>query len=112
MPSIAFSGGQLQLIYYDQRQDLSGVYSRFVDEQQALSGPRIRHTTEVHAATAAPGPSPAFTSVRVTDYLFGLLPGATQPSQLQYDPPTFRSSAWERRRSSATTSTSFRHGPS
>ena len=89
MPSITFAAGHLQLLYYDQREDLSRVYSRFVDESQILGGPppRVRHTTEVWAATATPGPSPLFTSVRVTDYLFGVTPGQSQLSQLQYDPP-------------------------
>ena len=88
MPSIVFSAGQLQLLYYDQREDLSGLFGPFVDELPIIGGPspRIRHTTEVRAAHATPGLDPTFTSVRVSDYLFGVPPGATGDA-LQYDPP-------------------------
>jgi hypothetical protein len=84
MPSLAFAAGKLQLLYYDHREDLAGVYSRFVDESQIST---VRHTTEVRAATADPGDQPVFGSQRVSDYVFGVLPGASQPTQLQYDPP-------------------------
>jgi len=58
-PSILFAGGQLTLVFYDFRQDVSGVYEGFVID---LPEPdRLRHTVDVRIATALPAPAPVFT---------------------------------------------------
>ena len=89
MPSIVFTAGQLQLLYYDQREDVSGLFGPFVDELPILTGPspKIRHTTEVRAAHASPGLDPSFTSVQISDYLVGVPPGGNTSMRLQYHPP-------------------------
>ena len=47
-----FAGGQLTLVYYDFRQDVSGIFEGFVVD---LPEPdRLRHTVDVRVATALP----------------------------------------------------------
>ncbi len=69
-PSMLFAGGQLTLVFYDFREDVSGVFEGFVID---LPEPdRLRHTVDVRIATALPGVSPQF-----TDY--SLLSGTDDP---------------------------------
>jgi YVTN family beta-propeller protein/parallel beta-helix repeat protein len=88
MPSLAFAGGKLVLVYYDLRDDVSQISSQFIDDQTAaVSGKR--HTIDIRASMGTPGARPHFApSVRVSDYLVGSPLG--QPSgttQLQFNPP-------------------------
>ncbi len=89
MPALTFGQGRLQLIYYDLREDLSGLFGPFVDELPILTGPapRIRHTMELRGAQASPGDAPVFTSFRLTQYQFGSAPGSQTVQQLQFNPP-------------------------
>jgi len=60
-PSMLFAGGQLTLVYYDFRQDVSNIFEGFVVD---LPEPdRLRHTVDVRVATAIPVPGiePVFT---------------------------------------------------
>ncbi len=90
MPTLTFAGGKLMVAYYDFREDVSEVFSEFVDERLAIVR---RHTVDVRAAMAAPGVAPAFgASVRVSEYLMGSRPG-TGPrpvEQLQFNPPNLK----------------------
>lgn len=100
MPSLAFAGGKLMLVYYDLRENLVQLSSRFVvDVVQAFIQPR--HTMDIRASMATPGSVPVFApSVRVSDYLIGVRTGAPgartfpcgvlgekQCEQLQYNRP-------------------------
>jgi hypothetical protein len=90
MPALTFHAGKLRLIYYDLREDVSQIFGQFVDEQPILDAPLPkppRHTMDVYVAQATPGASPAFTSVRLSDYAFGTFNGSTDIIQLQYNPP-------------------------
>jgi uncharacterized repeat protein (TIGR01451 family) len=89
MPALAFAQGKLQLIYYDLREDVSQLFGPFVDELPILTGPppRVRHTIDVRAAQADPGPTPTFTSFRLTQYQFGGVPGSQTLQQLEFNPP-------------------------
>ena len=89
MPALTFAQGKLQLIYYDLREDLSGLFGPYVDELPILNGPspRIRHTMELRGAQASPGDAPVFTSFRLTQYQFGSAPGSQTVQQLQFNPP-------------------------
>ncbi len=108
-PSLLFAGGQLTLVYYDFRGDVSNIFESFVVD---LPEPdRLRHTVDVRVATALPGAAPAFTDyslisgtteptdpsaqasrykflTAVTEYLF---PGSTPDStvQAEYMPPNY-----------------------
>ncbi len=42
---------------------------------------------DVFVAQANPGPTPAFTAVRLSDYASGYLPGLDLPTRLQFNPP-------------------------
>ena len=89
MPTLAFSGGRLHLVYYDQRDDRSQLFGPAVDEGPILTGasPRIRHTTDVMAGDALPGPAPAFRMTRVSSYARGALPGSKVVEQMEFYPP-------------------------
>ena len=91
MPAITFHGGKLRILYYDLREDVSGLFGDFVDEFPILSGsaPPIRHTMDVFVAQAPPGATPVFTTARLSDYAHGFLPGsqAVEPERLQFNPP-------------------------
>ena len=69
-PSLLFAGQQLMMVYYDFRQDVSGIFEGFVvDLPQA---DRLRHTVDVRVATALPAAAPQF-----TDY--SLISGTDDP---------------------------------
>jgi hypothetical protein len=90
MPALSFAGGKLMIAYYDFREDVSGVFRKWIDEQSALFYGGKRHTVDVRAVMATPGVFPVFgPSVRVSEYLWGSRPG-TGPrpvEQLQFNPP-------------------------
>ena len=93
MPTMTFAGGKLMLAYYDFREDVSGVFRRFVDETSAIYYGNKRHTVDVRASMASPAAVPAFApSVRVSEYLMGSRPGVgLRPvEQLQYNPPNLK----------------------
>ena len=90
MPALAFAQGKLQLIYYDLREDYSQLFGEFVDEGPILDGthsPGLRHTIDVWAAQADPGPSPSFTPFRLSQYREGAVPGVLGINQLEFSPP-------------------------
>ena len=69
-PSLLFAGGQLAMVYYDFRQDVSNVFEGFVVD---LPQPdRLRHTVDVRIAAALPDVMPMFTN-------YGLLSGTDEP---------------------------------
>ncbi len=63
-PSITFAGGKVVLVYYDLRQDVSGIFDRFIADFPAIT-PILRHTVDVRAAQADPDSVPVFTSYGV-----------------------------------------------
>src|SRR4051812_37212981 len=103
MPSLAFAGGKLLLVYYDLREDVSQVQGNFIDDIGAAASSGKRHTLDIRASLGTPGSlTPAFApSVRVSDYFIGhrpvphpesFVPCPADPSQLdceqlQYNPP-------------------------
>lgn len=88
MPSLAFAGGKLMLVFYDLREDVSGVFRMFVDEASAVALANRRHTLDLRAAQADAGASPSFApSVKVSEYLIGSRPGRSFVEQLQFNPP-------------------------
>ena len=91
MPALAFAQGKLQLIYYDLREDYSQLFGEFVDEGPILDGthsdPGLRHTIDVWAAQADPGPNPSFTPFRLSQYREGAVPGILGINQLEFSPP-------------------------
>ena len=71
-PSLLFAGGQLTLVFYDFRKDISNIFERFVVD---IPDPeRLRHTVDVRIATAQPADSPIF-----SDY--SLISGTTEPTK-------------------------------
>jgi parallel beta-helix repeat protein len=60
-PSITFAAGKVVLVYYDLRQDFSGIFDRFIADIPAIT-PIYRHTVDVRAAQADPDAVPEFTS--------------------------------------------------
>ena len=84
MPALSFQAGRLRLVYYDLREDVSQVFSQFVDEAQIST---LRHTLDVYVGQAAPAAAPVFTTVRLSDYATGYLPGSGTLQQLQFNPP-------------------------
>ena len=89
MPAMSFHGGKLRILYYDLREDVSGLFGPYIDELPILNGPipRIRHTIDVFVAQASPGGAPTFTTARVSEYASGFLPGSTVEQRLQFNPP-------------------------
>ena len=90
MPALAFAQGKLQLVYYALHEDVSQLFGQYVDELPILSGahlPRIRHTIDVRAAQADPGPTPSFAAFRLSQYQSGAVSGAQTVQQLEYNPP-------------------------
>ncbi len=86
MPSLAFAGGKLMLVYYDLRETRAELFGRFVDDALSVNGKR--HTIDIRAALGSPGAAPAFApSVRVSDYLMGFRNSTSQREQLQVNPP-------------------------
>ena len=87
MPSMAFSGGKLLLVFYDLRETRAGVFGPFVSDQ-GLSVPAKRQTIDIRAALGTPGATPTFApSVRVSDYLMGYTSRTSTLEQLQFNPP-------------------------
>ena len=98
-PSLLFSSGQLVLVYYDFRTDISAIFEPFVVDLPLAD--RLRHTVDVRAAVAEPGAQPEFTVYSLTDpnnressqttrFPFLLVQrddGAVDSIQLQYTPP-------------------------
>jgi len=103
MPSLAFAGGKLLLVYYDLREDVSQVFGPFFDDKAAAVSSGKRHTLDIRASLGTPGTlTPTFApSVRVSDYFIGHRPvpnpenfvpcpaDASQLDceQLQFNPP-------------------------
>lgn len=88
MPSLTFAGGKLMVAYYDFQEDVSGSFSKFVDERLAVLK---RHTVDVRAAMANPAANPTFgASVRVSEYLRGARAGSDLVEQLQFNPPNLK----------------------
>ncbi|MGH9141534.1 MAG: hypothetical protein ACRD2I_10385, partial [Vicinamibacterales bacterium] len=87
MPSIAFAGGKLLLLYYDLRDDVSQSFSAFADDTSARpSG--LRRTMDIRASIGTTGSTPAFApSVKVSDYATGSRLGSRVIEQLQFNPP-------------------------
>jgi len=48
-----------------------------------------RHTLDIWGAQAEPADAPYFNATRVSQYVFGSLPGSSQIEQLQVNPPNF-----------------------
>ncbi len=88
MPSLAYAGAKLMVIYYDLRDDVTELSTKYIDDKTAQVT-RKRHTVDIRASMASPGQQPVFEpSVRVSDYLFGTRLGQTGPAQqLQHNPP-------------------------
>jgi len=58
-PALLFAGGQLTLVFYDFREDVSSIFEGFVID---LPEPgRLRHSVDVRVATALPALAPQFT---------------------------------------------------
>ncbi|HEY3351053.1 MAG TPA: hypothetical protein VGM13_14840 [Thermoanaerobaculia bacterium] len=116
MPALRFAAGKLMVLYYDLRLDHTvGLFSPIAPAPNAfglffsevrqpagepLTDPRVftpfvtdtgltlrRHTLDVRVAQASPAASPAFTSARVSRYVFGSRPGQRTIEQLQINPP-------------------------
>ena len=91
MPSLAFAGGKLMLVYYDLREtraQVSGgeqVFGKFISDQNLTR----RQTIDIRAAMGTPGAVPTFgPSVQVSDYLVGnRRPAGSGTKQLQFNPP-------------------------
>ncbi len=87
MPSLAFAGGKLLLVYYDLRDDVSQTFSQFADDTSASPSGR-RRTFDIRASLGTPGAAPSFAaSVKVSDYPFGSPIGSLGIAQLQFNPP-------------------------
>jgi hypothetical protein len=89
MPSLTFGGGKLVLVYYDLREDRSGIFAPFIKDRDVLNLPtlpRSRHTLDLRASYGTPGATPTFApSVQVSDYLTRVESG--QLKQMQYNAP-------------------------
>jgi len=91
MPSLTYGGGRLALVYYDLREDVSGTFTKVIDDKRAIQLANKRHTMDLRASVALPGTAPVFQpSVRVSDYLvaFRKTPSGTLvEEQVQFNPP-------------------------
>jgi uncharacterized repeat protein (TIGR01451 family) len=84
MPTVAFAGGKLMLVYYDVRETRAQNFGQFVSD----AGLSIRQTMDIRAAMGTPGSPPSFApSVKVSDYLMGYRNATGQLEQLQVNPP-------------------------
>ncbi len=96
MPSLTFAAGKLMMVWYDQRNDVSGRFTPFIDD---VSG-ETRHTLDVRVAQAQPGKNPVFEpSKQVSRYLFVLTGNKPNYSvkQVQFNPvnyPLFKIGTW------------------
>jgi uncharacterized delta-60 repeat protein len=87
MPSLTFASGKVVLAWYDQRDDVSGMYTEYIDESYP-----IRRTVDVRVALGSPGLSPAFEpSIQVSRYLYVLVQqtGGYGVAQAQFNPPDY-----------------------
>lgn len=88
MPSLAFAGGKLMLVYYDLREDVSGFFNEWVNETAAIAIKQKRHTIDLRATQADPAATPSFAaSVQVSEYVVGSRPNSKVIEQLQFNPP-------------------------
>lgn len=86
MPSLAFAGGKLMLVYYDVRDTKAEIYSRFISDADSFNGKR--QTIDIRASVGTLGAAPSFApSVRVSDYLVGSRGDGAPIEQLQVNPP-------------------------
>ena len=89
-PSLTFTAGRLFLAWVDFGNDASGVFGQFVNEAEVLvNSPAIRHTGDVRASMALPGPSPNFAQgvTQISEYLKGVFTvgGQRVVGQLQWN---------------------------
>ena len=96
MPVLSSSGGKLHLVFWDQRDDVSGVWESEIDDATALAshatgatGPKLpRHTIDLYAIAATPGNPPQFgASKRLSDYPRGSRSGSKTVEQMQFNAP-------------------------
>jgi len=86
MPSLTYAGGKLMLAWYDQREDISGRFTEYIDD---ISG-QTRHTIDVRAAYAKPEKKPDFEdSIQVSRYLFVYDESSDTYFQAQFNPPNY-----------------------
>ena len=86
MPTIAFAGGKLLLVYYDVRETRADTFGPYVSDQLSSNG--RRQTIDIRSAMGTPGESPHFEpSVKVSDYLMGYRDADGPLEQLQVNPP-------------------------
>lgn len=86
MPSLTYAGGKLMLAWYDQREDISGRFTEYIDD---ISG-QTRHTIDVRAAYAKPDKKPDFEdSIQVSRYLFVYDEDSDTYFQAQFNPPNY-----------------------
>jgi hypothetical protein len=88
MPTLTYAMGRLLLAWYDQRNDVSGMYTEYIDESYPL-----RRTVDVRMAVGTPGLTPTFEpSMQVSRYLFALTKdgsGNYVAEQVQFNPPDY-----------------------
>jgi hypothetical protein len=93
MPSLTFAGGKLMAVWYDQREDYSQRFTKYIDD---ISGEK-RHTLDVRVAQANPSLNPVFEpSLQVSRYHFVLKDDGTL-QQVQFNPvnyPLFKGGTW------------------
>ena len=76
MPSLTYTAGKLQLVYYDFRDDKSQVFKSLVDDNDIIVPPdtvAYRHTVEVIAAQAEPADVLVFTALQISSYRSALM---------------------------------------
>jgi hypothetical protein len=98
MPSLTFAAGKLTMVWYDQRNDISQRFDKYIDDQSE----KTRHTLDVRVAQAYPGLNPYFEpSKQVSRYLFTLadpdVNGKYSVNQIQFNCvnyPLFQIGTW------------------
>jgi hypothetical protein len=96
-PALTFTRGKVFLLYYDMREDVSGIFDRYIVDLP-VDPTVLRHSTDVRVAQADPGDAPMFTDYTVLDvspstqasrYPFMLFGDglAAASQQMQYNPP-------------------------
>ena len=116
MPTLAFAGGRLMLVFYDLRETKANVFGRYVSDELMgvdAQGRRVRQTIDIRASLGTPGATPSFLpSVRVSDYLVGGATGRAASDNSRSTRRTCRCSSLAPCHSWAITSTSPRPRPS
>ncbi|MGB5334544.1 MAG: sialidase family protein, partial [Woeseiaceae bacterium] len=79
MPALDFAQGRVFLLYYDFREDVSGVFDRFVTDLP-VDATTPRHSVDVRAAQALAADMPVFTNYSVLDNNPPNPPGPSNPS--------------------------------